>query len=50
VCVEVQKYRGSSSLGYIKQIVKDQGCNSYEEIKRNTNNRKVWRIANQSWD
>lgn len=38
-------------MEYMQQIIKDQGCYSYEETKRIASNREEWRIAtNQSQD
>lgn len=50
-CVEGKNSRGRPQMEYTQQIIKDQGCNSYEETKRKASNRDEWRIStNQSQD
>jgi len=47
--VEGKNHRGRPRLEFIQQIIKDQGCNSYTEMKRKVHKREEWRIAaNQS--
>lgn len=31
--------------GYMQQIMKNQGCNSYEDTNRKTYSREVWKSA-----
>lgn len=38
--VEGNNQRGKPRLKYIRQIIKDQGCDSYVEIKKKADNRK----------
>uniref|UniRef100_A0A2S2PJ80 Endonuclease-reverse transcriptase n=1 Tax=Schizaphis graminum TaxID=13262 RepID=A0A2S2PJ80_SCHGA len=51
-CIDGKNRRGRPRLEYIQQIIKDlQGCNSYVEMKRKTDNREEWKMAaNQSAD
>jgi len=49
--IEGKNARGIPRMEYMQQIIKDQGCNSYEETKRKARNREEWIIAiNQSQD
>lgn len=46
-----KNYRRRPKLVYIKKRINDQGCNSYVQIKRKTDNREKWKMAvNQSSD
>lgn len=50
-CIDGKNHRGRPRLEYIQQIIKDQGCNSYVEMKRKADNREEWKMAaNQSTD
>lgn len=42
--------RGRPRLKFISQIIDDQGCNSYQELKRKANDRNMEVAANQSLD
>jgi hypothetical protein len=43
--------RGRPRVAYIKQIMKDVGCTTYVEMKRNAERRAEWRAAiDQSLD
>jgi len=49
--IEGKNHRGRSKLEYIQQIINDQGCNSYVEMKRKAEDREGWKMAaNQSAD
>lgn len=41
--IEDKNYRGSPKLEYIRQIMKDQGCDSYVQMKIKTDYRKTGR-------
>ncbi|VVC43972.1 Reverse transcriptase domain [Cinara cedri] len=43
--IEGKNHRGRPRLEYIQQIIKDQGCNSYIEMKRKVDDRKEWKMA-----
>lgn len=43
-CIEGKNVRGRLRMEYMQQIIKDQGCNSYKEIKRKASNREKWII------
>ena len=46
---EGKRGRGRPTLQYMKQIIGDVSCNSYEEMKQKAQRGSVWRIAtNQS--
>jgi len=46
-----QKHRERPRLEYIQQKLKDQGCDSYVEMKKKADNREEWKTAaNQSTD
>ena len=49
--VEGKNRRGRPRLEFIQQIIKDQGCDSYVEMKRKADRREDWKMAtNQSTD
>lgn len=39
-----KNHRGRLRLQYISQIIEDQGCNSYQKLKRKASNRKSWKL------
>lgn len=41
--MEGKDHRGTPILEYIQQIIKDQGCDSYGEMKRKADNREEWK-------
>jgi len=43
--VKGKKYRGRPKLLYVRQIMKDQECDSYIETKSKASNREEWSIA-----
>jgi len=49
--IEGNNRKGRPRLEFIQQIIKDQGCNSYVEMKRKADKREDWKMAaNQSTD
>jgi len=49
--IEGNNRRGRPRLEFIQQIIKDQGCNLYVEMKRKADKREDWKMAaNQSTD
>jgi len=49
--IDGMNHRGRPRLEYIQQIIKDQGCNSYVDMKRKADDREEWKMAaNQSTD
>jgi len=49
--VEEKNRKSRPRLEFIQQIIKDQGCDSYVEMKRKADKREEWKMAtNQSMD
>lgn len=49
--IDGKNHRGRPRLEYIQQIIRDQGCNSYVQMKRRADKREEWKMAaNQSTD
>ncbi|KAF0767591.1 Uncharacterized protein FWK35_00008536 [Aphis craccivora] len=40
-----KNHRGRPRLEFIKQIIKDQGCNSYAKRKRKADKREEWKMT-----
>lgn len=42
--IDGKNHRGRPRLQYISQIMEDQGCNSYQELKRKASDREAWKL------
>jgi len=42
--IDEKNHRERSRLQYISQIIEDQGCESYEELKRKVSDRETWKL------
>lgn len=42
--IDGKNHRGLPKLQFISQIMEDQGCDSYQELKRKTNDRETWKL------
>ena len=42
--VDGKNHRGRPRLQYISQIIEDQGCSSYQELKRKASDREAWKL------
>ena len=43
--VEGKEYRERPRLEYIKQIMEDVNCETYEEMKRKAQDRSQWKLS-----
>uniref|UniRef100_A0A2S2P7C6 Uncharacterized protein n=1 Tax=Schizaphis graminum TaxID=13262 RepID=A0A2S2P7C6_SCHGA len=42
--IDGKNHRGRPRLQYVNQIMEDQECNSYQELKRKASDREAWKL------